>query len=829
MKDFCLLVSLFLGAALAVASNGATEGVQPSNATIKAYEWLDSLGLPDVSIAPWAAIYGAPEDVADEAKRWSKCYWGFIVRADDKGFAWITCHPRRQTDRTWLPISKPSTPLGYKVHSFEEFVRRELRLLGLPNKERKEDERPLLYSSTSLFFASYACWKRGHADLATPLFDAAIDRRRTETREKITPESFLLQLQDEFALQAVSDALASYCGGRRLLFFTESEPRLVSRPEFEAELQFIEEKLPSFSAKAWAENTEAQVRAMVAEDQNHPKHTDEQVAALPIDGQVQEWIYRLRDQASQPMSNPGWCNVVSSHGEAKTPADHLVRIGLPAVPQLIKALSDFRMTRSSQSAWGDRRPGSVLLVADCARQILSAISGRPLTLRDTRTQFSLRAKADSGSAVLARAWWQEVQLKGARQVLIDDLASGSFSPRPLCVKLEAKYPDAIADALVAGASLADARFETEFIDELNAVKSDAANQLLLKKMRGAKELARRVAAATLLWERNFPESMTAMLEEWRQIRKDASSQPAGRSELTRFLCRSGSPEAIQGIATEWDAVSPFLRYQIISYLAERMTNSSPSPIPRVEYTPQEVSALIPLLIRSLTDVSQHESFRGQMNRELILCPRVCDYALWVLHKISPADYPFSPAIGRAQLDLERLTVANRWRAKHGEVALPIPRAPSQQLSAKDALKVVSIHFDADQSYPEIETAFNELRGKALQRDSLSKVMTWFALSQMPNVTGLEIEAHRGIGLTGVQLQITIHPGKAFADRPWEFLIGAGVGDRDLGIYTGLTMPGYAKKDKTWESLTQWTNDAVLAAPEAAFVLVSSLKMTNDAK
>ena len=92
-----------------------------------------------------------------------------------------------------------------------------------------------------------------------------------------------------------------------------------------------------------------------------------------------------------------------------------------------------------------------------------------------------------------------------------------------------------------------------------------------------------------------------------------------------------------------------------------------------------------------------------------------------------------------------------------------------------------------------------------------------------------IEAHRGIGLTGVQLQITIHPGKAFADRPWEFLIGAGVGDRDLGIYTGLTMPGYAKKDKTWESLTQWTNDAVLAAPEAAFVLVSSLKMTNDAK
>jgi hypothetical protein len=110
---------------------------------------------------------------------------------------------------------------------------------------------------------------------------------------------------------------------------------------------------------------------MIDEDHRHGARVLTQMDARE---KISEFIFLLRDQNGEQWSQPGSCDVFLDPRGKDSPASQLVKIGLPAVPQLINALDDERFTRSV-GFWRDfTYSHHVLRIGDAAEQILSAIT-----------------------------------------------------------------------------------------------------------------------------------------------------------------------------------------------------------------------------------------------------------------------------------------------------------------------------------------------------------------------------------------------------------------------------------------------------------------------
>jgi hypothetical protein len=107
----------------------------------------------------------------------------------------------------------------------------------------------------------------------------------------------------------------------------------------------------------------------------NPSPSAEQLAKLDRAEQIRELIFQLRDQHGEQMSWPGSCDVFKTLDEREdTPAHELVKMGYAAVPQLIGALDDRRISRSVTCHRMHFYSHEVLRVRDCAEQILSRIT-----------------------------------------------------------------------------------------------------------------------------------------------------------------------------------------------------------------------------------------------------------------------------------------------------------------------------------------------------------------------------------------------------------------------------------------------------------------------
>ena len=158
---------------------------------------------------------------------------------------------------------------------------------------------------------------------------------------------------------------------------------------------------------------------MVNEDLARAKRP---VAADKLEGraQIAEWIYLLRDQYGPQRTMPGYpdfvCGWVLSDAARRacendiTPVRRLINAGPAAVPQLIEALDDTRLTRAVHY-YRAGQPVDVLRVGDCALQILETMSG--LRFTDVTATLHARTKNEQ-KAVKDRvmAWWNTMKGKG---------------------------------------------------------------------------------------------------------------------------------------------------------------------------------------------------------------------------------------------------------------------------------------------------------------------------------------------------------------------------------------------------------------------------------
>lgn len=149
------------------------------------------------------------------------------------------------------------------------------------------------------------------------------------------------------------------------------------------------------------------LRQMIVEDNTHTKQA-QSFAEMTQEEQIAELIFQLRDQNGRQWGQPGTCDIFSDPRGENSPAEQLVQIGYPAVPQLIEALEDPRFTRSV-GFWRDFVfSHHVLRVGDAALAILERIADRSF-YQHTYTNAQMTKDEETAAVKAAvEAWWQEV-------------------------------------------------------------------------------------------------------------------------------------------------------------------------------------------------------------------------------------------------------------------------------------------------------------------------------------------------------------------------------------------------------------------------------------
>lgn len=215
------------------------------------------------------------------------------------------------------------------------------------------------------------------------------------------------------------------------------------RAELSRRFQRIADDFPNGKYEQQATEYARKLKQMAAEDAEHKGPPS--VTALPIGDRVKELTFQLRNCNAVQSSQPGTCWIPSMFqpveevdGSANA-ADQLIELGFEAIPALIEALNDDRLTRS----YGFHRDFDpwrhVLEVRDAAIQSLVVIAdhegGRRLYHNNSTSGYFSNDTPEARTAVVARVeqWWAEAKSKGEAEWLRERLRNPGQS-RPMLMR-----------------------------------------------------------------------------------------------------------------------------------------------------------------------------------------------------------------------------------------------------------------------------------------------------------------------------------------------------------------------------------------------------------
>ncbi len=797
--------------ALLLLAFGCPALVMPARAEIcvearECFEWFGTLGFPDVKDAPWAEI---SPDYPVRARETTST--GFVIEDTKQRFRVMGLNLLPKWQSRFDPAKPKHIGWRFVERSFTAMAESYLdKLRDPPSDWKRLGERygePTIGRRGEVLALAHACWRKDEPDLAQQLFEEA-KKIPTEgnTGREIAEIPMRKSLEMEFGHLAMWDAILRV--GKLRWDEWHNGQEMVPRTELLKLFQEIVRKYPASPHLERAQQTAALLQRMVEEDAARPVLSEDAIAALPVDEQIREWIFRLRDQSGLQFSEPGWCSVFAMGpiDLGTSPAHRLAQIGYPAVPQLIEALSDDRFSRAVGCSRSFFFSHEILTIGDCAYQILYQITGQSL------------------DPAGARAWWEQFQEKGEKQMLIDAISSGADASYSLVLKLKAKWPESLEPALLAGADKAE-RTKGEFIRALAKLNSPAATERLRKFMREDPLRANRIAAARVLLDLDQPGVVPAMLGEWTNFPTESSGKKRARvpdefEGLIHVLIASRSSDALQALSQKWAELGPYERFSIVTSLGDSLVFA---PEPK-SLSPEPRDDAVALLIRALDDTTMVAGLSGQINAFAYSSPRICDMAAWALHRIQPETYSFSNKAGRRQRDLERITMINTWRKAHNLELLPVPASPSK-LAPQEALRIT--HF-ADLS-PEV-TAGEELREKVialvgtnLQGNTLPYLIQWIAIIADSGVRSVKVDARRDKDLRGVEVEMRLEAGEpATALTDWRIQLQATVGERTVSHNPRASLKD-PREDGYWQEVVEEMNAALQVPPETELLIHAEIE------
>jgi len=176
------------------------------------------------------------------------------------------------------------------------------------------------------------------------------------------------------------------------------------------------------------------LRAQIEQESTIPAE-GEQPGKLSPTQQVAYYIAHFPDVHGQQMGQPGICSVFSNGDDTKA-SDAVVKIGRPAVPQLIKALDDRRLTRSI-GYWRNFDPHrTVLRVQDVALQCIQAILNMRFLPSDLSYLSTAQPQLHSNITADIETWWKQNGQKTPLQGYLARLRQFEKAKAPVWQRVE---------------------------------------------------------------------------------------------------------------------------------------------------------------------------------------------------------------------------------------------------------------------------------------------------------------------------------------------------------------------------------------------------------
>lgn len=338
------------------------------------FRWFDALGYtPDLTGKTLVAVETGFFTLGDGTERVPQRLLGFLLSESEADFV---VHLTTASDARYVrsAATADTGPVNFTRLNLRATADVMARWARAPGSAVLPPNIPRYWrTQLSLFMLARACAAAGFDELAHELVAAS----QVAERLAGSPETLKQELSGTIANQRVAISFAAFDNGGTRVAFRDEIKRLV--------LNFPQADFAKTEASAGREMVR-ELDRMIGEDTARAKRPPP--ATLQGRARIAELIFLLRDQHAPQRTMPGYPDFVcgwSLSDEARracesadTPVRQLINAGPAAVPQLIEALDDTRMTRAVHY-YRAGLPTQVLRVGDCALQILEMISGQRFT------------------------------------------------------------------------------------------------------------------------------------------------------------------------------------------------------------------------------------------------------------------------------------------------------------------------------------------------------------------------------------------------------------------------------------------------------------------
>ncbi len=782
------------------------------------FAWFSSLGYPGVEGLSFVRCnVGSAASLNSRGEQELKIWWkyGWLLSEDEKRLKILTLALESEEH------AKAGDDGGFELQDFSTYVESELQnsdnaagRRAVPNRAaRNYTKCDYLSSSSRLFILAWMCSRRGLDALAAKAYAAAVGLKPaehgTDKSETKVDQPLRDQMERDLGELEIWKILSDFANLK------------ITRNELLARASVVPTRFPHCEYLELADRLTTILKRMTEEDDVHAALTEEEIARLPLEEQVKEWIFQLRDENATPISRPGLVNFFDEYYEftlgPKSPAHHLAALGDAAVPALIATLGDERLTRSVQTGRSDMQmPSYLLSVGDVALATIEYIAARKFEAVEDPEGGAIRGGGINLKREAINAWWQKRQTKGAFGDLSEVAARGDVSSCTAGDKLLRDFPDQAAEPILAGAAAATKEDAiSAYIDLVSRMKDERAMAYLLKETREGKFISTRARAARRLAKRGSLEGVEALAEYWKVSEPLDENEIMPRWELIAALATSNSPKAILALADGLQNKTPNCRNRIVEafspggaieammYLGEF---SDPREVPKVSSETQ--SAVEALLAEELKDDGEPWDVRANgFLRGASAAFRRCDLAAYSLVIRWPEKYAFDIHAPFVERERQRLVMLNTYRADHGLATLPLPEVRAVVAPA-DSDKIAAVLFAGSplKTPAPVATFLEGVKGRKVDAtfcDELRECFLTVCAKVKPRRDqGLEVTAfrendHRGVTLVVSPAERVLSP--KFLKRDWEMDVWVDVGEKTSKSFERLVFESEKRQGEAGET------------------------------
>jgi hypothetical protein len=841
--DLCRLIRAFVAFLTFIFSSHLAFAASPiSKEEIGAAAiWFEGLQWPDVRGKPYVEITFGTSRIGSKVEDGPKIR-GFLLAEDDQSLTVLSdgtiVQPRffrvgwpfviQRIPKT-LPDTNADSKVTRRTIELTEVVKELLTELRRP---KDEDEKRISFfgrktsDRTAVFVLARCCARQGRADLAEQL-DA----------EQMTPGAgpWGPSREENVSFRAgIEMEIAHALMWKTVVDFGDAG---VSRPELLAQFERIVRDFPASEHRERAAGLAEMLRTMVAEDEAHTR-TAKPIEGMSVNEKVHELIFRLRDQNGHQWSQPGSCDIFDDWGgttDGKSPAHELVKLGHAAVPALIDALGDKRLSRSVGCHRDFYFSHFVLAVGDCAEAILSRIAGRSFRVAHNTSAAMQKDGQLEATREAVEQWWLGVQGKGEKEMLIEGVRSGENDSAVQAGRLTSLDPAAALDAIAAGLRSAKSNWvRTRLVAAICMLKSEEATEALHREMKTCASLHARVAAATELFRRGRSDTVPEMIGElsrWKaSARAGWDDDKESAEPLIVFLGTCGDVSAMKALADRFASMPIDVKFKILDVATEtdalhESVRSEKSPLPaEVESIGQD------LAVAALEDRRAYYGMGGTRGDVSYRDPRVCDMAAYRLGQRWPQRYRFKWSPTRLERDPQIVQARNVWRETHGLEPLPLPEHPSHESAAQQPNVVASLKWTGGAPLADIQIA----EGKPLTVDTLIEAIARLHRELPKGFAGFDFTAERAGDRRGFVLAVEWAPrpdsnpsGAWIAGGGWSYHIGISLGDESLYNSGGGGSLEHRAQPSGYETEKRALTKALAADANQSISISLSSRLTKD--